>query len=72
MHTLILLTVYRTSFLQVFLTALFLAYLRHMTDSLLPGVTIHCFLKGGLRSVLFGWVLYALFAIMSYFRDERN
>ena len=63
---------YRTSFFQVFITALFLAYLRHLTDSLLPGVTIHCFLKGGLSTVLFGWGLYAMFVVVSYFKDGKD
>ena len=71
-HTQVLLPEYRTSFSQVFITALFLAYVRHITDSLLPGVTIHCFLKGGPSSVLFGWTIYALFVSVSYFKDEKG
>lgn len=71
MHTQTLLSEYGTSIFQVFLFALFTAYLRHLTGSVLPGITIHCLLKGGLAGVLFGWIIYVLFVLLSYHRGEK-
>lgn len=48
MHTQTFLLEYGTFIFQVFLISLFLTYLRHLTDSILPGITIHCFIKVGL------------------------
>ena len=63
MHTQSFLPENGTPISQVFLLALLLAYLRHTTDSLLPGITIHCLLKGNLLGILFGWAIYALFVV---------
>lgn len=71
MHTQTLLPEYGTSIFQIFLFALFTAYMRHLTGSILPGITIHCFLKGGLAGALFGWFIYVLFVLLSYYRGEK-
>lgn len=71
-HTQTLLTGYGTSIFQIFLFALFLAYLRHLTDSILPAVTFHTFLKGGVYSVLFGWAIYGLFVFWSHYKGEKT
>jgi len=71
MHTQTLLSEYSTSIFQVLLFALFMAYLRHLTGSILPGITVHCFLTGGLAGVLFGWFIYVLFVLLSYHRGSK-
>lgn len=71
MHTQNFLPENGTSIFSTFLTALFLAYMRHKTDSLLPGITIHCFLKGNLLGILFGWAIYVLFVIWAYAEKYR-
>ncbi len=67
MHTQTFLLEYGTFIFQVFLISLFLTYLRHLTDSILPGITTHCFIKG-----LFGWAIYAVFVMWSHQRGEDN
>ncbi len=71
MHTQTFLPEYGTSLFSVFLSALLLAYLRHKTDSLLPGITIHSFLKGSLLGILFGWAIYALFVLWDYIEKRH-
>ncbi len=66
MHTQSFLPENGSPILQILLLALFLAYLRHTTGSLLPSITIHCLLKGNLLGILFGWAIYALFVIWAY------
>jgi len=69
-HTQTLLPEYSTSIFQVFLISLVITYLRHLTDSILPGITLHCLLKGGTYSVLFGWAIYVIFVFWSYCKGE--
>ncbi len=70
MHTQTLLPEYSTSIFQIFLISLVITYLRHLTDSILPGITLHCLLKGGTYSVLFGWAIYVIFVFWSYCKGE--
>lgn len=72
MHTQSFLPENGTPIFQIFLLALFFAYLRDKTDSLLPGITIHCLLKGNLLGILFGWAIYVIFLLWSNVEISRT
>lgn len=57
--------------LSIFLSALILGLLRFWTDSILPGIIIHCVANGGILCMLAGILLYVAILIIAYF-IERN
>lgn len=66
-HTQIFLPEHATgSFFQILLFGSFNAFLRHKTDSLLPGITVHVFVQSDLVGVLLSWGIYLLFLLWSY------
>lgn len=71
-HTQVLLPGNQISLGTVFVSGLLMAYLRHLTGSVLPAITIHCFLNGHLLAVVAGWALYAILAYWSAKVDGRT
>lgn len=71
-HTQVLLPGNQISLGTVFIAGLLMAYLRHLTGSVLPAITIHCFLNGHLLAVVGGWALYAILAYWSAKVDGRT
>lgn len=58
---------------DVFLFALFLAFVRFLSGSILPGIILHLlFNTGDIVTVIFGCILYGLFVLWSYRRDEDS
>ena len=71
-HTQVLLPGNQISLGTVFIAGLLMAYLRHLTSSVLPAITIHCFLNGHLLAVVGGWALYAVLVYWSAKVDGRT
>ena len=55
---------------NVFLIGVFIALLRHWTQSVFPGAIIHNFLTGGLITLPFCFVIYASITLWAYIRKE--
>jgi membrane protease YdiL (CAAX protease family) len=56
--------------LNVFLLALFLALLRHWTNSILPGAIIHSMIQGGIVALPFCLGIYGIITLWAFFRKE--
>ncbi|NKQ34505.1 MAG: CPBP family intramembrane metalloprotease [Chloroflexi bacterium] len=56
---------------QIFLIALFLAFIRSLSGSILPGIILHIFFNTGeFASVVLGTAIYGLFVFWSHRRGE--
>lgn len=57
----------------IFLFAIFLAFLRYATGSLLPGIIVHLAANTqDMLAVFLGCVIYGLFVFWSYQKGENN
>ncbi|WP_291573097.1 CPBP family intramembrane glutamic endopeptidase [Clostridium sp. UBA4548] len=56
---------------STFILAIFLGLLRHITDSILIPIIIHCALAGGILTILLGIFIYFTFVLIAFLRKEK-
>lgn len=57
--------------ISTFLLAIFLAMLRHYTDSILIPIIIHCAFAGGILTIIMGILIYFIFILIGFLRGEK-
>jgi len=56
---------------NTFVLAIFLALCRHITDSILIPIIIHCAFAGGILTILMGIFIYFIFVLIGFLRKEK-
>ncbi|EQB86206.1 membrane protease YdiL (CAAX protease family) [Clostridium punense] len=56
---------------STFVLVIFVALFRHITDSILIPIIIHCALAGGILTILMGIFIYFTFVLIAFLRKEK-